>query len=159
MIFTGILWALINISFIIDYLINPLSFILAGVVTFILQLFGQPVFQMGLFVKSPLITMEVTPACTGLYQIVVLIAGLIAWSGTGREKTRGIIIGSIILININMFRITSIYYTALIIPEWVPFVHGVFWEGIMVLYVPLFWIYWVGKDRCEMKPPESALVG
>jgi exosortase/archaeosortase family protein len=144
---TGILWAMINIPSVVTYLINPLSFILAGIVTYILQLLGQPVYQMGLFVNSSIINMEVTPACTGIYQIVVLIGGLAAWSHTGRERTRGIVTGSIILMSINIFRIVSIYYSALIIPEWVPFVHGVFWEGVMVLYVPLFWIYWVGKKQ------------
>jgi exosortase/archaeosortase family protein len=78
---------------------------------------------------------------------VLLIAGLVAWSSTGRERARGIIAGTIFLMSINIFRIVSIYYSALIIPEWVPFIHGVFWEGVMVLLVPLFWIYWVGKKR------------
>jgi exosortase/archaeosortase family protein len=143
---TGILWALISLSWIITTIIEPLSSSLAWTVTAILQILGQPVSQMGLFVNSPLINLEVTPACTGIYQIVVLIGGLIAWSTSGRERVRGILIGTSLLMSINIFRIISIYYSALIIPDWVPIIHGVVWEGVMVLFVPLFWIYWVNRS-------------
>jgi exosortase/archaeosortase family protein len=144
---TGILWAMINISFFITYLIEPFSLILAGIVTTILQLLRQPVYQMGSFINSPMINLEITPACTGIYQIIVLIGGLIASSSSGRERTRGIVTGSIVLMLLNIFRIVSIYYCALILSQWVPFIHGVFWEGVMVLFVPLFWIYWVSKIK------------
>ena len=142
---TCILWALINIPWIITYLINPISLSLAWIVTAMLNLLGEPVHQMGVFVSSSMINLEVTPACTGIYQIVVLVTGLVAWSTTGRERSRGILAGIFLLMSINIFRILSIYYSILIIPEWVPFIHGVFWEGLMVLFVPLFWIYRVGR--------------
>ena len=143
---TGILWALIKIPLTITYLIEPLSFGLAWIVTAMLQLLEQPVNQMGFFINSPVVNFEVTPAITGIYQIVVLIGGLVAWSTSGRERVRGIMIGTSLLMSINIFHIISIYFSALIIPDWVPFIHGVFWEGVMVLFVPLFWIYWVNRS-------------
>jgi len=143
---TGILWVLINISWIITYLIEPLAFSLVWMVSAMLELLGQPVYQRGFFLNSPVINFEVTPAFTGIYQIVVLIGGLIAWSTSGRERLQGILIGTSLLMSINIFRIISIYFSALIIPEWVPLIHGVFWEGVMVLFVPLFWIYWVNRS-------------
>jgi len=139
----GILWALSSLPWVITYIITPLSLSLAWIVTGILQLFGEPVSQIGVVVNSPAVNLEITPACTGIYQIVVLITGILAWSSTARERWRGIAVGTIILMGINIFRITSIYYSALIIPEWVPFFHGVFWEGVMVLLVPVFWMFWV----------------
>jgi exosortase/archaeosortase family protein len=142
---TAILWTLINISWMITYLIDPLSLSLAWFASILLQIFGQSVHQAGLFINSPLINLEVTPACTGIYQIVVLIGGLVAWSTTGRERNRGIVIGIIALMSINIIRLVSIYYCALSIPDWVPFFHGVFWEGVMVLFVPLFWMFWVNR--------------
>jgi exosortase/archaeosortase family protein len=150
----GILWALASIPWALDYLIKPLSMGLAWLVTSILQLFGEPVLQAGIFIKSPAAELEITPACTGLYQTIVLIAGILAWSSTGRERWRGIAIGACILMGINIFRIISIYYSAIIIPEWVPFIHGVFWEGIMVLLVPLFWMIWVYRN--DRKQQQSA---
>lgn len=142
---TGVLWILINISWMNIYLIEPLALSLAWIVSLLLQLLGHSVYQTGLFINSPMMNLEVTPACTGIYQIVVLIGGLLAWSATRRERNRGIITGIIALMSFNIIRLVSIYYCALYIPEWVPFFHGVFWEGIMVLFVPLFWIYWVNR--------------
>ena len=142
---TGILWALINISVMITYLMEPLSISLAWVVSFLLKLMGQPVHQAGAFITSPLINLEVTAACTGVYQIVVLIGGLFAWSTTGKERNHGIVMGVIVLMSINIIRLVSIYYFALYIPDWVPFFHSVFWEGVVVLFVPLFWIIWANR--------------
>ena len=150
----GVLWALASIPWALDYLIKPLSLGLAWIMTSILQLVGEPVSQTGIFITSPAVNLEITPACTGLYQTIVLIAGILAWSNTGRERWRGIAIGASILMGINIFRIISIYYSALIIPDWVPFIHGVFWEGVMVLLVPIFWMIWVYRN--ERKTSQSA---
>jgi exosortase/archaeosortase family protein len=144
---TGILWALINIPWAITYLIDPLALSLAWIVTVLLQILGEPVYQIGIIISSPAVNLEITPACTGIFQIVVLIAGILAWSTTGRERSYAIAYCTLLLMSINIFRIISIYYSALIIPQWVPFIHGVFWEGVMVLSVPLFWIYWFGRNR------------
>jgi exosortase/archaeosortase family protein len=140
---TGILWGLTNLPWAMAYLIDPLSISLARIVTAILQTLGEPVYQIGIVVNSPAVNLEITAACSGLYQMVVLSAGILAWPSTARERMRGILLGTLLLMSINMFRIISIYYCALTIPEWVPFFHGVLWEGVMVLLVPFFWIYWV----------------
>jgi exosortase/archaeosortase family protein len=141
----GILWALTSLPLAIDYLIKPLSIGQAWLINRMLQLLGEPVHQIGIAVNSSAVNLEITPACTGIYQIVVLIAGILAWSGTSRERWHGIALGAAILMGINIFRIITIYYTALAIPDWVPFFHGVFWEGVMVLLVPVYWMYWVNR--------------
>jgi len=154
----GILWVLVSLPWALDYLIKPLSMGLAWLVTSILQLLGEPVSHAGIFITSPATNLEITPACTGLYQGIVLIAGILAWSSTARERWLGIAIGAFIVMGINIFRIVSIYYSAIIIPEWVPFIHGVFWEGVMVLLIPLFWMYWVYRNerRLPALPPHMS---
>jgi exosortase/archaeosortase family protein len=146
----GILWALTRLPLVIDYLVRPLSISLAFIVSGILQLLGEPVSQIGIFVSSSAVQLEITPACTGLYQIVVMITGLLAWTGTSGEKRRGIVIGFSLLMGINIIRIISIYYCALLIPEWVTFIHGVVWEGVMVLLVPVYWMWWVRRISVDM---------
>ncbi len=74
-----ILWTLINLPWAIAYLIDPLTLSLAWIVTVMLQTLGEPVYQIGNVVTSPVVNLEITPACTGLYQSVVLIAGILAW--------------------------------------------------------------------------------
>ena len=147
----GVLWAITNIPWAITYIIDPLTLSLAWIVTVMLQTLGEPAYQIGIVVSSPAVNLEITPACTGIYQIVVLIAGILAWSTTGKERIRGIVIGTFILMSINIFRIITIYYCSLTIPRWVPFIHGVFWEGIMVLLVPLIWMYWLRTMSVENK--------
>lgn len=153
----GILWSLTSLPLAINYIVRPLSLSLAFIVSGTLQLLGEPVRQIGIVVTSSAVQLEITPACTGLYQIVVLITGLLAWTGTSGEKRRGIVIGFSLMMGINIIRIISIYYCALFIPDWVPFIHGVVWEGLMVLLVPLFWMMWARRLSTNPEPGSKGI--
>jgi exosortase/archaeosortase family protein len=98
-----------------------------------------------MMIKGPSGNLEITAAGTGIYQIIILSAGILAWSKTAREKWYGIALGSFILMVVNLIRILTIYPSTLSIPDWLPFIEGVFWQGVMVLSVPVYWIYWITK--------------
>jgi exosortase/archaeosortase family protein len=149
----GILWGITSLPWAIEYILEPFSLSTTWLVTMLLELFGEPVFQDGLFVRTNFINLEITPASTGIYQIVILCIGIFAWTGRIRNSWRGIGIGVLILLCANLLRIISIYYSTLLIPDWLPFIQGVFWEGILVLLVPLFWMYWVKKGNSD--PPRQ----
>jgi exosortase/archaeosortase family protein len=147
----GILWGVSSIPWAIEHLLEPLTIGTTWLVTVLLQLFGEPVFQDGLFVKNNFVNLEITPASTGIYQIVIFSVGIIAWSGTAGKSWHGIGIGVFILLGANLLRIISVYYINSIYPDWLPFIQGVFWEGVMVLLVPILWMYWV--KRISGDPP------
>jgi exosortase/archaeosortase family protein len=140
---TAIFWLLLHSLLVNACLIDPLALSLARLVSSSLQAVGEPVFQVGAVIVSPAINMEITPACTGLYQIMVLSAGILAWSAPLRKQVFGIVFAALIIMSINTIRIFSIYYSALIISHWVAFIHGVLWEVIMIFLIPLTWLYWV----------------
>ena len=134
---------IINLPPIRNHVVNSATLILAWITTVILHTLGEPVFQIGYVVSSPAINMEITLTCTGLYQVAVLIAGILVWPATTGERRQGIIIGSFFLTSVNILRIISIYYSAVFVPDWVPFIHAVFWEIVMILFVPLIWFIWI----------------
>ncbi len=146
----GILWAISNLPWAAEYLLEPISLGTAWISAFILQLCNEPVFNDGLYLRNNFVYLEITPVLTGIYQIIILNVGIFAWSGTVRRSWRGILLGSSILVCINLVRIISIYYSVSIIPDWRPFFQGIFWEGVMVLYVPLFWMYWASRNLKAM---------
>jgi exosortase/archaeosortase family protein len=141
----GIMWGMASLSWTIEHIIDPISLNLAWVVSGILQLLGEPVQQVGAMIQGPFGDLEITAAGTGIYQIIILSAGVLAWTKIAKERWYGIALGIFILMVINMIRILSIYASTLIIPDWLPFIEGVFWQGVMVLSVPLYWMYWVTK--------------
>jgi exosortase/archaeosortase family protein len=143
----GSMWLLLKLSWVIVYLVDPLASNQARLVTAMLQLLGEPVYQAGRVVGSPLFNLEITPACTGLYQLLVLIAAILSWPATVRQWVWGLVLGSCILMAINLFRIVSIYYTALAIPLLLPFIHAVLWEGLMFILILLIWVYWQQRLR------------
>jgi exosortase/archaeosortase family protein len=153
----GIMWGMASLSWIIEHIINPISINLAWLISSMLQLFGEPVQQVGTMIKGPSVDFEITATGTGIYQIIILSAGIFAWAKTSRERWRGIIFGFIILMHLNVLRIFSIYLSTLIFPDWLPFVQGVFWQGVMVLYVPVYWMCWLkagGNAQAKLSSPQ-----
>jgi exosortase/archaeosortase family protein len=134
-----------NLPWAIENLLEPFSAGLAWLVNGILQLFGEPVLQAGLIIKGSSAHMKITPADTGIFQIVILSTVILAWVNNARNKWLGVFYGIVILTAVNVLRIITIYYCTLTIPDWIPFIEGIFWQGIMVLFVPLYWMYWITK--------------
>ena len=148
----GILWGITSLPWANEYLLEPLTFFTTWIVTGLLYLLGEPVFQDDLFIRTNILNLEITPTLTGIYQIVILSVGIFAWSGKVRKSLRGIGIGILILVVANLLRNMCIYYCTLTYPDWLPFIQGVFWEGVMVLLVPLFWMYWFKRESSN--PPK-----
>jgi len=140
---TAIFLMLLQLPVIRHYLLTPLAFALAWLLNGILTVLGEPVYQFGTLIIGPAINMEITPACTGLYQITFLWITIISWPAADSKRLSGFMHGSLFLIILNIFRIISIYYGALLFPSWIPFFHDIFWEGVMILMVPFIWLMWL----------------
>jgi len=138
----GIFFALLQSSWILDHVVGPLAVSLAWVVQGILSVLGEPVYQSGSCVASTAVSMEITPACTGLYQIAFLISAILSWPATAWKRWHGIAVGVITLLTLNIIRLLSIYFCALTFPAAIPFLHDVLWETLMILFVPLIWLSW-----------------
>ena len=140
---TAIFLILIQLPVIRHYLLTPLAFALAWLLNGILTVLGEPVHQLGTLIIGPAINMEITPACTGLYQISFLWIAILSWPAPGSKRLSGFVHGALFLLILNIFRIISIYYGALLFPSWIPFFHDIFWEGVMILMVPFVFLMWM----------------
>ena len=138
----GIFFVLLQSSWILDHVVGPLAVSLAWVVQGILSVLGEPVYQSGSCVASTAVSMEITPACTGLYQIAFLISAILSWPATAWKRWHGIAAGVITLLTLNIIRLLSIYFCALTFPAAIPFLHDLLWETLMILFVPLIWLSW-----------------
>jgi len=134
---------LLHLPFIRHHTFPPLALALSWLLTHLLHILGQPVYQLGTLIIGPAVNLEITPACTGLYQISFLWIAIFSWPAGFKERFTAFISGTLFLIILNIFRIISIYYGALVFPSWIPFFHDIFWEVIMILTVPFIWLIWI----------------
>ena len=88
--------------------ISPLNDLTAGVLGFILSVFGLDVVTNGSTVRLDGFGMEIVDERTGIYEMLVYAAAVLAFPTTIRKKVIGIALGTPLLAVLNMARLISL---------------------------------------------------
>ena len=95
---------------------------------------GTVLFQPGGFAY------EIYFRCTGFLPVVCLAVAILASPGSRRRKLLGLAYGIPLLLVLNLFRLVHLFQVGVQRPEIFPFVHGVLWEGGIVVAVMALWL-------------------
>ncbi len=95
---------------------------------------------------------EVSPLCSGLLELILLIAAVVATpDATWKKKIKGIILGGGLLFVFNLLRMTisiqQLIHTSL---EFAEFTHGVLFRAVLILGFALIYGVWVHSPRIKM---------
>lgn len=122
----------------------------------VLKLFGLAVNISGRVVRLNNFSMEVVGECTGLYEMLIFLAAMIAYPASYKKKLIGAGLGLPLLYVINVIRMVFIS----IIGNWSPksfdFMHMYFWQVAMILIIVSVWVLWIEK---VVHYPKSGSVG
>ncbi|MCR4428171.1 MAG: exosortase H [Caldiserica bacterium] len=114
------------------------------------------------------VAIEIIPECTGLYEIIVFSAIVLAFPATIYKKIAGVIGGALILILLNLIRLLILALVGMRSREWMDWVHLYLWQLTLILFVVglfLLWLSWARKppgkvgassahpERERLKPP------
>jgi archaeosortase B (VPXXXP-CTERM-specific) len=117
----------------------------AGIVGGILDAGGMDLDYHDSFISARSISIEIIEECTGLYEIVIFIAAVLAYPATRREKASGLIGGIIILYALNIIRMALLVIVGNARPDWFNFFHIYFWQVTMILMITSVWLLWIIK--------------
>lgn len=117
----------------------------AGIVGGLLQAGGMDVDFHDRFIAAPNISIEIIEECTGLYEIVIFSAAVLAYPATRREKIIGFAGGVILLYVLNIVRMVLLVVVGNIKPGWFDFFHIYFWQVTMILMITTVWLLWIIK--------------
>jgi len=110
-----------------------------------LRLLGLAVTVSGRIVSLSNFSIEVVGECTGLYEMLIFLAAMIAYPAGWRKKIIGAGLGIPLLYVINIVRM--VFVTAL--GSWSPgtfeFMHLYFWQVAMILIIVAVWVLWIEK--------------
>ena len=140
-----LLYAIVFSSWFISHVANKVAIILAEFITLLLRILGNEIEIAGTVIRSNGFAMEIYHRCTGIYQLVGLTAGIFSWRTCWKNKAIGIGLGAVCICMANVIRIVHIFYTGIYKPQWVPVLHGIIWEGMMILLIVILWIVWAKK--------------
>jgi len=117
----------------------------ADVTGFFLKLFGLTVRVSGRIVSLPNFSIEVVGECTGLYEMLIFLAAMIAYPAGWKKKLIGAGLGIPSLYVINVIRMIFITMMGNWSPQTFDFLHMYFWQVAMILIIVTVWVLWIEK--------------
>ena len=117
----------------------------ADITGFFLKLLGLSAQTSGRIVSLPNFSVEIVGECTGLYEMLIFLAAIIAYPSGWRKKLIGAGLGIPILYGINIVRMVFITLVGNWSPKTFDFMHMYFWQVAMILIILSVWVLWIEK--------------
>lgn len=112
--------------------------------SFLVNLLGQSTYADGQYIGGDGFNMSVSGGCDGLEVTALLVAGILAFPSTWKEKWKGLLYGVGILTVLNILRLPMLYFVGANGSEaFFEFLHV---QGGFVIFISitmLLWGYWV----------------
>ena len=133
-------------------LIYPFTEGLATLSATLLHLFDNDVISSGVIIQSISngAAVSIQSGCNGVEAIICLIAAILAYHSTWKEKIIGILIGFVAIQVLNVLRIISLFYLLQWSEYWFEWAHLYAWQALIffdVLIVFIVWIRWISKNK------------
>jgi archaeosortase B (VPXXXP-CTERM-specific) len=149
LIFLGLLVLLTTTFPLLSDRFNPqltwLMVVTAEMTGSILRLFGLTVGVSGRVVSLPNFSIEVVGECTGLYEMLIFLAAMIAYPANWKKKLLGAVLGIPALYIVNIIRMVFITMVGNWSPKSFEFMHMYFWQVAMILIIVSVWVLWIEK--------------
>jgi archaeosortase B (VPXXXP-CTERM-specific) len=117
----------------------------ADVTGFFLRLVGLAAQVSGRIVSLPNFSVEIVGECTGIYEMLIFLAAMIAYPAGWTKKLIGAVLGIPFLYVINIIRMIFITVVGNWSPKSFDFMHLYFWQVAMILIIVSAWILWIEK--------------
>ncbi len=134
----------------------------AAASAWILSLLGFSVQVIGVVYSCPTLAIQIIPECTGLYEMIIFSAVVLAYPALWWKKLVGVVMGMVILLFLNLVRLLVLALIGMRDAQLMEWVHLYLWQLTLILFVVgLFfaWLSWVRgkplKAAALPQPPDS----
>ena len=141
-LWTSLLLSILSNPWVREIFIDRLALCISLFLAVLLQILGNEVETVGVIIRTDAFSMEISHKCTAVYQAAVFCAGVFAYRTGLRNKSIGLLWGISAISVANVIRIMGIFYVGVYCPRWIPFVHNVLGEALMIILVLFAWYFW-----------------
>lgn len=97
-------------------------------------------------------SVEVVTECTGLFEIMIFTAAVLAFSTSLQNRLVGIVAGALALYATNVARIGLLLLVGHHSPQLFDWVHAYLWQGMMLITIILIfaaWVVWIWRGEAS----------
>jgi len=109
----------------------------------ILRLFGSDVTVAGNAISSSRASLVVAAGCDAVHPSALLISGILAYPSSVWKKLPGMVVGTLLLLSINLVRIVSLFYIQVHFPRAFDVMHIEVWQVLFIFLAIVFWALWL----------------
>lgn len=115
----------------------------------ILGVLGENVSVHGKSIASPRFALEVAHGCNALLPTALFVSAALASPVSIWAKIPGIVVGSIVLMLMNLARIVTMFYAGIHVPSFFDTMHAEVWPAIFIGLSLFLWVVWAvwARDR------------
>lgn len=124
----------------------------------ILKILGFPAVVNGTTYSVSGMAIEIIPECTGLYEIIVFAAIVLAFPASLYKKIVGVIGGVLILVLLNLVRLLILALVGMRNREWMDWVHLYLWQLTLILFVIGLFLAWLSWAKKPIWSPQKRTV-
>jgi len=98
---------------------------------------------------------KIIDECTGIYEMLIFAAAVLAFPTTLRKKGLGLVFGCPLIYVFNVLRIAVLILVGRFWPRAFDFMHLYFWQATMIVMITAVWLLWITlvvKDEQERTP-------
>lgn len=140
-------------AWVVGWIHEPLSRVLAGVVALLLRPLGD-VTLTGHLIQFDGFRAQIVDACNGVLPTYLYMAAVIAFPCRWSARGWGMLLGIPAIFVINIARIFSLMLLGARRPDLVERVHIDIWQTAVVVLAMALWLYWA--ERTRRRGPDSA---
>ena len=109
----------------------------------IVRVFGTEATAQGQSLFSPKgAALSIAQGCDAIQPAALFFSAVAASPVLLRRKLPGLLIGTGLLLVLNLVRIITLFYTQIHIPDLFEFMHIEFWQALFIFLALLFWVIW-----------------
>jgi len=111
----------------------------------LLDLFSSEVEIKGKMIWFGDFAVKIIDECTGIYEMLIFAAAVLAFPTSWRDKGLGILMGCPLIYVFNVIRIAMLIVVGRYWPNAFEFMHIYFWQATMIVMITTVWLLWITK--------------
>ena len=137
-----------------EHVVQPFTRGIAVVSAALLNGLGQATTVSGTTILGRCFSVNINNGCNGLEATLFLLAAVLAFPATPKQKTIAAVAGVSLIQGVNLVRVVTLFLTGCYRRDWFDAMHLAIWQTIVFAVAIFYFAYWTRRATPELR--ESA---
>ena len=139
-----------------DHVIEPFTGMIVRVSAAVLRVIGEGARSDGTRIVSPTFAVDVKNGCNGVEAMLLLVAAILAFPATPRQRLAGFAIGTAAIQVANLIRVVSLFWLGVHHRDVFELFHAAIWQTALILLSVVFFVLWSRRVGPAVAAPNAA---